>query len=187
MVDKIIAYDQELLIYLNSLGNPSWDGFWVFVTNQFYWSPIFLLILFLVFKYYGVKKGIAFIVITAVLVAFSDQFVNLTKNYFQRLRPNNDPVLSEIIRIIKRPRSYSFLSGHSTTSFATTTFIILTLRKHTKYIWFLVIWPFIFAYSRIYLGVHYPIDIFTGMLVGILIGLLFYNISLYVLKRMETS
>ncbi|PID68725.1 MAG: phosphatase PAP2 family protein [Flavobacteriales bacterium] len=187
MLEKVIAYDKEILVYLNSLGNSYWDGFWLFVTNQFYWSPVFLLILYLIFKHYGVKKGIAFILITAALVTFSDQFVNFTKNYFQRLRPNNDPVLSEIIRLTKRPGSYSFLSGHSTTSFAATTFIILTLRRHTKYIWFFILWPIVFAYSRIYLGVHYPLDIFVGMIVGILIGLLFYRLSLWILKRMEAG
>jgi len=122
-------------------------------------------------------------VITALLITFSDQFVNLIKDYFGRLRPNNDPSINEMIRILKGPRSFSFVSGHSTTSFAVTTFIIASMKKHYKYPLLLLFWPILFAYSRIYVGVHFPIDIFVGMLLGILIGFVFYSISLTLLKK----
>ena len=122
-------------------------------------------------------------VIAALLITFSDQFVNFIKDSFGRLRPNNDTSINELIRILKRPSSFSFVSGHSTTSFAVTTFIIATLKKHYKYPFFLLIWPILFAYSRIYVGVHFPIDIFLGMLLGILIGYVFYRISLKLLSK----
>ncbi|MGB5608998.1 phosphatase PAP2 family protein [Eudoraea sp.] len=50
----------------------------------------------------------------------------------------------------------------------------LFLRKKISIIWLLFIWPFIFAYSRIYVGVHYPLDLITGALIGMLLGFLFY-------------
>jgi len=119
----------------------------------------------------------------ALLVTFSDQFVNFIKDYYGRLRPNNDPSINEMIRILKRPSSFSFVSGHSTTSFAVTTFMILTLKKFYKYPHLLLIWPILFAYSRIYIGVHYPVDIFVGMLLGIIEGIVFYRISIAFLRK----
>ena len=186
LLDKIIAQDKELFIYLNALGNESWDNFWVIVTNQFSWIPLFLLIFFLIFKAYGWKKGIVLVLVAAALVTFSDQFVNLIKNTVGRLRPNNDPTLNEFIRILKGPKGFSFISGHSTTSFAVTTFLIATLKKHYKYSYLLLIWPFLFAYSRIYVGVHFPTDLFVGMFVGIAIGFSFYKISLFFLNKVKT-
>jgi len=182
-LEKIIDYDKELFIYLNSLGSEPWDNFWVTLTNQFSWIPLFALLLILIFRSYGWKKGLLLMVITALLITFSDQFVNLIKDYFGRLRPNNDTTINEMIRILRGPRSFSFVSGHSTTSFAVTTFIIASMKEHYKYPLLLLIWPILFAYSRIYVGVHFPIDIFVGMLLGILIGYVFYRISLTLLKK----
>ena len=182
-LDTLIEKDKELFVYLNSLGVESWDQFWMVVTNQFSWTPFFLLLFILIFKAYGWKKGILLVVVTALLVTFSDQFVNFIKDYYGRLRPNNDPAINEIIRILKSPKSFSFVSGHSTTSFAVTTFMILTLRSYYKYPFLLLIWPILFAYSRIYIGVHFPIDIFMGMLLGIIEGLIFYKISVLLLNK----
>jgi len=186
-IDTLIEADKQLFVYLNSLGVESWDQFWMIITNQFNWIPLFALLFILIFKAYGWKKGIVLVLVAALLVAFSDQFVNLIKDYFGRLRPNNDPTINEIIRILKRPRSFSFVSGHSTTSFAATTFMILALKKYYKYSYLLLIWPILFAYSRIYVGVHFPIDIFVGMLLGILEGFIFYKISLVFLKKVPNN
>ncbi|RPD96699.1 phosphatase PAP2 family protein [Aureibaculum marinum] len=187
VLDQIIEYDKRLFVFLNTLGSESWDGFWKILTNQFNWTPFFLLLFYLVFKAYGWKKGIVLILVTAALVTFSDQFVNFIKDTVARLRPNNDPTINELIRILKRPKSFSFVSGHSTTSFAVTTFMILILKKHYKYTFLLLIWPILFAYSRIYIGVHFPMDIFIGMLLGIVIGLIFYEISLFFLKKLQKT
>ena len=182
-LDTIIEKDKELFVYLNSLGVENWDQFWMIVTNQFSWIPLFALLFFLIFRVHGWKKGLILLLLTALLVTFSDQFVNFLKDYFGRLRPNNDPSINEVIRILKRPSSFSFVSGHATTSFAVTTFMILTLRKFYKHASLLLIWPILFAYSRIYVGVHFPVDIFVGMLLGIIEGLIFYRISIALLKK----
>jgi len=183
--DNLIQQDRELLVQLNALGNEKWDAFWLLITNQFNWIPLFLLLFLLIFKAFGWKKGIALVLLSAVLVTFSDQLVNLIKNSVMRLRPNNDLELKSIIRALKHPHGFSFVSGHSTTSFAVTVFMVLLLRKHYKYIGFLFIWPILFAYSRIYCGVHFPIDIFMGMLLGTTIGVFFYKLSKILLKKIR--
>ncbi len=183
--DELIQQDRELLVQLNALGSEKWDAFWLLITNQFNWIPLFLLLFILLFRAYGWKKGIALVLLSALLVAFSDQLVNLIKNTVMRLRPNNDLQLKPIIRVLKHPHGYSFVSGHATTSFAVTIFMFLLLRKHYRYIAFLFLWPMLFAYSRIYCGVHFPIDIFMGMLLGITIGVVFYRLSILLLKKIN--
>lgn len=181
--DYLIETDRNLLVELNRLGSDKWDPFWLFVTNQFNWIPVFIVVLALVFKYYGWKKTLIIVLTITLCVTFTDQIVNLIKNSVERLRPNRDPSLNRLIRVVKNSGSYSFVSGHATNSFANTVFLILTLRKHTKWIYLLFIWPILFAYSRVYLGVHFPLDITAGMGLGILIGISFYQLSKIVLKK----
>jgi undecaprenyl-diphosphatase len=184
--DKIIALDKSVLIYLNNLGSEKWDGFWLTITYQYNWIPLFVLMLFLIFKVYGLKKGLIILGIAAILVAFTDQFVNLIKHVFERLRPNNDPIVKNLIRIAYSPHSFSFVSGHATNSTANTVFISLLLKKHFKYAWLFFAWPLVFAYSRIYLGVHYPIDVLVGALLGLILGFGFYKICLFTLKKVNS-
>jgi undecaprenyl-diphosphatase len=176
MFKKIIQLDKELLIYLNNLGSDQWDPLWLFITHQFNWTPVFMVVLFLFFKYLGWKKSVFLLFFLAVFIAFSDQFTNMIRGVFERLRPNNDTTINEQLRTLINPQSYSFTSGHATTSTAVTFFAIQLLKKHTKYIYFFVLFPISFAYSRLYLGVHFPIDIIGGVSVGSLIGFTFVKI-----------
>lgn len=184
-LNEIVQYDKECFVYLNALGNENWDSFWLLITNQLSWIPLYVLFLFLIFKTFGWKKGVVFILFTVLLVTFSDQFSNLIKNSVGRLRPNRDPSINEFIRILKNNKSFSFVSGHATTSTTVTVFMYLTLRKYYKHTILFFIWPIFFAYSRIYIGVHFPLDIIFGALVGSLIGFIFYKISLKLLLKVD--
>ena len=175
MFESIIQKDKELLIFLNNLGTEQWDPFWLFITNQLYWAPLFILIFYLVIKSFGWKRGGFMILSMIVLVAFSDQFTNLIKNSVERLRPNNDPEIMDSLRTLINPQSYSFMSGHATTSTFFTVYVILLLKeKIKKYIYLILIFPILFSYSRLYLGVHFPIDIFVGITIGTLFGNLYF-------------
>lgn len=176
MFERIIELDKQLLLYLNSLGTDQWDPFWLFITRHFNWTPIFLFLLFIMFRYVGWKKGLFLLLFLAVLITFSDQFTNMIRRIFERLRPNNDPELMDLLRTSIRPQNFSFTSGHATTSTAVTVFLIKLLRPYTKYIYLFVLFPLLFAYSRLYLGVHFPIDVTVGASIGALIGFSFYKL-----------
>lgn len=191
MLDILLQYDTELLIFLNNLGSSFWNPFWMFITNQLNWTPLFLFIIYLVYKRFGWKKGTFLILSMIALVAISDQFVNFVKNSFMRLRPVNDPLVSEFLRIVYKPGGFSFMSGHATTSTFFTVFVIQALSGYGKRVFWLLTFPILFGYSRVYLGVHYPTDVMTGFLTGTVLALLYFKtvdfISQLVLKEKINS
>jgi undecaprenyl-diphosphatase len=176
MIDKLLSLDTDLLIYLNGLGSKTYDGMWLLITNQLNWTPLFLLLLYVIMKKIGTKQTLFFLLGLGLLIAFSDQVTNLFKNNFQRLRPCNNPEIKEIIRLVQIRSSYSFFSGHAATSMASTMFIYHNIKRYFKNVHLLFLWPLIFAYSRIYLGLHYPIDILTGYTFGAISGYAAYRI-----------
>lgn len=183
MLEKILSLDTELFVYLNGLGSETYDGFWLMITKQYNWIPLFLLLLYLIYSKLGTKQTLYLFLFVAILLVLTDQTANLFKNGFQRLRPCNNPEINSFIRIVQSRNSYSFFSGHATSSMAVATFLYLIFRKDFKYFWLLFLWPLIFAYSRIYLGLHYPLDIIFGYLCGSLLAFLMFKFYRIVQKR----
>ncbi len=183
MLDKILSLDQKLFVYLNSLGSETFDEFWLLITKQIYWTPLFLFLLYLIFKKLGTKQTLYLVLFIAILLVFTDQITNLFKNGFQRLRPCNNPEINSFIRIVQSRKSFSFFSGHAANTMAVATFLYLIFKKDFKYFWLLFLWPLIFAYSRIYLGLHYPLDIISGYFFGALLGFLMFKFYRIAQKR----
>lgn len=183
MLEKLKTLDTDLFIYLNGLGSETYDVFWLFITKQTNWTPFFLLLLYLILKKIGTKQTLFMLLFVAILITFTDQTTNLVKNGFQRLRPCNNPEINSFIRVVQVRKSFSFFSGHAANTMAVAAFLYLILKRHFKYFGLLFLWPLIFAYSRIYLGLHYPIDIFCGYLFGFAVGFLMYKIYQTVQKK----
>lgn len=182
MMEFLFNLDREVFLFLNNLGTESWDGFWLFITKQFNWIPIFLIILYLVHKHYGWRHALLIIGMISLLILITDQTTNqLFKFRFERLRPGSDPSLDGLMRAVKTSSTFSFISGHASNSMAACFFLYTVLKTRVKYIEFMFLWPLIFAYSRIYLGLHYPGDILIGYLWGIIMALLV--LKLYVILR----
>src|SRR5690554_4195966 len=175
-MEDIILKDKELLVYLNNLGSETFDPFWLFITNQFYLAPIFLFVFYLLWKKTGWKQLGIVILFIVLIIMVCDQTTNLFKYGFERLRPVNDLDIKDNLRIMITRKSFSFFSGHASNSMATTFFLFLIFRKYYKYAFLLFLFPLIFAYSRIYFGLHFPTDILTGYFVGAIVGSFFYFI-----------
>jgi undecaprenyl-diphosphatase len=174
MWEKLKLWDRELFIYLNSLGIESHDNFWIYVTQPENWIPLHILFFVLFFIAYHWRKAVMTSLFLIATVGTTWVFTNFVKGIAIRLRPNNNPDLAEIIRILQEPTNYSFFSGHASTSFAAVTFIVLALKDKSSWIYLAYIWPVIFVLSRIFVGVHYPSDIIVGTSVGIIMAFIFF-------------
>ncbi|MFN8274243.1 MAG: phosphatase PAP2 family protein [Flavobacteriaceae bacterium] len=175
MFEKIIALDKKAFVFLNSLGSETYDGFWLIITKQWTWIPFFLLLFYLLQQKIGWRNlGIALVYI-GLLMFLCDQSANLFKVTFERLRPCNDPEIKDVIRIVKPSITYSFFSAHAANSMAAMVFAYSLLKRYYKFGLWVFVFPLVFAYSRIYLGVHFPGDILFGYLFGGFFGWLFFK------------
>lgn len=107
--------------------------------------------------------------LTALLsLVFSALVCNaFLKNLVERARPfNKIPGLQFLIR---KPHDFSFPSGHTSSSFAAATVFLALLPMWAGVTALLI--AMTIAFSRMYLGVHYPSDVFCGMVLGVLFGI----------------
>ncbi len=197
MWETLVEYDRELFRFLNSLWIGEFDTFWIYVTQIENWIPLYLLIFYFLLRAYRFKSAILSISGVFAVAAITLGLTNLVKNQIARLRPNNEPILMDSIRIYQTPENFSFWSGHSAVSFAVATFVVLLLVAsqakalhkpqaiNTKWLLLIYIWPVTFALSRIMVGVHYPTDVVVGMLVGLLLGYAFAKACLILLSRIK--
>ena len=178
-MEELISLDHQLFIYLNNLGSPSWDGFWNFITNKWSSIPLYAFFVFLLFKTFGWKTLLSTLVLIAVMITITDQLANVFKDGFQRLRPCRQEGVMEYTRFVAvRCGLYGYFSAHAASSTALAVFLGCLFRsRYPIVVAGLVVWALMVSYSRIYVGVHYPSDVITGMLIGSLIGYLLYRIQ----------
>ena len=186
MLDSLLHYDQELFLYLNGLGSETWDSFWLIVTYKWNSIPLYILLLYVAYRNCNGREFILLLVTIALLITFTDQFTNLTKNTFQRLRPCYDPAIANLARLVKEACGYryGYVSAHSTNSFGLAFFFSYLFGKGKKsLIPLLFVWASLVSYSRIYVGVHYPLDVLSGAILGILIGWVFGKAFLLIKQK----
>jgi undecaprenyl-diphosphatase len=186
-MESLVELDKALFLYLNNLGSPAWDGLWLFITNKLSSIPLYALILFLIYKNFGLQKTLVVLLCVALMITLTDQLANAFKDGVERLRPCGEPTLEGLGRFVARCGRYGYFSGHATSSFALATFLSLVFKGHFKFFTPLIfIWALFVSYSRIYVGIHYPGDVLTGMLVGTLIALFCYRIYVLGVKKVES-
>jgi undecaprenyl-diphosphatase len=184
MLETLTEWDKALLIFLNNLGTETFDDFWLFVTRIESWTALFVFFSLLIFYCYKPKKGLLVFGFAVLSFAIAFLLTNVAKVWVGRLRPNNVEELAELLRVLQDPASFSFFSGHASSSFAIATFMVCAIRPFNKWVYVAYVWPLLFVMSRIYVGVHYPSDILIGALVGTLIAILCYKICKKLLRKL---
>ena len=103
MIEEILQFDTELFVYLNSLGSTNFDFFWLSLSRPEANIILYLLVLMLYISIEPNKKSfvINLLLSIIILVTISDQFSNISKDFFQRLRPCFNESLIDSIRLVK--------------------------------------------------------------------------------------
>ena len=98
LIDFLDRLDQELILFLNGLGTPFWDGFWLFITNKWSAIPLYALLCWLCYKRHSLKQFLVIMVCIALMITLTDQLSNLFKVQFHRLRPCHNPLINGQLR-----------------------------------------------------------------------------------------
>jgi len=175
VIELLKQIDTKLFLFFNGNHTPFMDVFMGGVTNKLTWIPLYVLLLFFVWKKSGSKMWLVVLSI-AILITLTDQIsVHLFKDTFQRYRPCHNLNLKSQVQLIDGACGglYGFVSNHAANSFALTTFLIFYFRRK-DFALFMYLWAALVSYSRIYAGVHYPFDIIGGMMLGVILGFVCY-------------
>ncbi len=186
MIDDI---NVQLLLWINGHYSPSLDVIMYGASDRFIWIPFYALLLALFAKLYGKNIWIILVSVT-LLILFCDQTANLGKDFFKELRPCHEPSLQELIHIVNGycGGSFGYISSHAANSAGLLVFSTMLLNKRFKWIKYaLLVYVLLICYSRIYLGAHYPMDIFRGLSVGVIFGFFIARASNVALKKVAQN
>ncbi|MCD1117681.1 phosphatase PAP2 family protein [Chryseobacterium turcicum] len=187
-MEEIIQEDKNLFLYLNNLGDTPFDQFWMMISATWIWVPLYVILCYLLYKNFKLKSLLYILLFVAIGVTVSDQVSGIFKYGVARLRPCHDPSLHNVMRIVKCGGQYGFYSAHASNTFFLASFLSFLLKDKLR--WFpyaIFVWAAVVAYSRIYLGVHFPIDILVGAFVGTLLGGIFAMLAKKVINKQTVA
>ncbi len=179
MLDTLIYWDESLFFFIHKNWQADWlDSLMPLWRNKYFWIPVYIFItVFLTINYK--KRGLLILFFAVLTIALSDTLSSkIFKPLVNRVRPCNVVEWESYIhQIVPCGGGKSFPSSHSTNHFALSTFLILLLGGRSKLIiGLLAFWAISIGFGQIYVGLHYPSDVFCGAILGIGIGSLIGSI-----------
>ena len=168
-MEQLTDWDTRLFMALNEQHTPWLDPVMYWVTDTYFWYPMYAVLIFLIIRRF--KMAGVWMVLTAVLaVGLADYAASgVMKPYFLRLRPCHAAEIKNAVYVLRGcGGQYGFVSSHASTTFALATGLFMLAGRRFRWLAWLFPWAALVSYSRIYVGVHYPLDILAGAGVGVL-------------------
>ncbi len=188
MIEFLEQIDFSLLKWINSHNYPALDQLMWYISGKYTAIPLYLFLLYLLIKAKG-KTWWRYAIAIGVLIALCDQSsVHLFKDVFQRYRPCHHSEIQDWIHLVnnKCGGKYGFVSSHAANVFGLVTFLFIALKnKLGKNISFLFFWACLVAYSRVYLGVHYPSDVLGGAILGGSLAILVHGLLNFINNKIN--
>lgn len=172
--ERLDALDREAFLAINGAHSPLFDLIMEAASSMVLWFPFYAFLLWLILRRHGDRAFAWSLLIIALMILCSDKgSVMLFKETVQRLRPCHEPSLNGLVHLVYKDcgGQYGFVSSHASNHFAIAVFMIGVLRATPRWsVAALLGWAGIIAYSRVYLGVHYPGDVLAGGSYGAAVG-----------------
>lgn len=187
-MEQLIALDTQWLVAINGCHNPWLDTLMWYISKSTTWLPLYAFLLALIIYHYGIlpykasKSKVCITHCVLIILAFAlavggADYISsgIIKHAVCRLRPTHEPALAGMLHIVRGYTGgmYGFVSSHAANTMACALLFSLLYRNKLATCG-LMLWVALNCYSRMYLGVHYPLDILGGLVVGTLTALLAY-------------
>lgn len=172
---QLVQWDQGFFEKINGdWANPVFDAVMPFLRNSLHWVPLYLFVFVFVLLNFKTKGAwwFVFFLITVALTDMTGTYV--FKHEFERLRPCSDPDFVNEVRLLVKhcAGGYSFISNHAANHFGMAVFFFVTFRHLLrKWAFLALFWAASIAYAQVYVGVHYPLDVVCGALLGLAFGI----------------
>jgi len=172
-MSELLQFDESLFFLINRDGQAALlDWLMPIWRNKYTWIPLYAgLIIFAGYKFRW--KALWWVLLLALTIAAGDMISHrVIKKEVQRLRPCQTERLGEEVHLlVPCGGGYSFTSNHATNHFAMATFFAGTVGVFfRRWRWLFFGWAFGVAYAQVYVGVHYPLDVAGGAVLGMMIG-----------------
>jgi len=189
MLSSLENIDRELFVFLNGMHNTFADWVMYYASEKWVWIPLYLFIALLLIRRYGVKS-LYIILPVSLLILGTDQISVAIKNEIARYRPCHNLDLMQLVHKVENHcgGKFGFVSSHSTNAFGLFAYLGFMIDKRFKpLIIVLFFWACLQAYSRIYLGVHYPADVIGGAILGITIAFVLSKLLKWIYSKYNIS